>query len=80
MNEIKHTLVAPEYLSEKDAAQMLCVSRITLQRERLAGRIEFYRVGGSRVVYDHAQLQAYLDQRRQAAYNPRQPKELSHAA
>lgn len=45
--------------TEPEAAKHLKVSRITLQRRRLAGEIAFYRIG-SRVVYSTAHLQDFL--------------------
>ena len=50
-----------DLLTESEAAQQLRVSRITLQRARLAGKISFVRIGGSRVFYTLQHIQDYLD-------------------
>lgn len=49
--------------TEKEAAKLLKVSRITLQRVRLGGGISFSRVGSSRVVYTQKNLTDYLTAR-----------------
>lgn len=57
-----------ENLSEVEAAQWLKVSRITLQRARLRGELDYYRVGGSRVIYSMQHLKDYLKKRERKAY------------
>lgn len=46
--------------NEREAAQRIGVSRITLLRARKRGEIGFYRVG-SRVIYSEAHIRAFLD-------------------
>lgn len=46
--------------TEIEAAKVLKVSRVTLQRVRLSGGISFSRVGSSRVVYTEKNLTDYL--------------------
>jgi hypothetical protein len=48
--------------TEPEAAKHLKVSRITLQRRRLAGEIAFFRIG-ARVVYSTAHLDDFLARR-----------------
>jgi excisionase family DNA binding protein len=45
---------------EREAAQRIGVSRITLLRARKRGEIGYYRVG-SRVIYSEAHIRAILD-------------------
>lgn len=60
-----------EIFTEAEAAQLLKVSRITLQRARLRGEIAFCRIGGCRVIYTRKHLEDYLAQQERVAYKPR---------
>lgn len=55
--------------TEQEAAGLLKVSRITLQRLRIRGEIAFSRIGGSRVIYTHQNLLDYIDARKRAAFH-----------
>ncbi len=46
--------------TEVEAAKLLRVSRITLQRTRLNGKIAFVRIGGSKVFYKQKHHDDYL--------------------
>ena len=56
----------PKLVSEKQAARLLGVCRITLLRERQRGHLRHYRVG-TRVLYDPEMLLADLEQNKAAA-------------
>lgn len=58
--ETAYYLKIPEkLLSEKEAAEFLGISKITLQRKRKVGEIDFYQIG-SRILYHPDHLAAYL--------------------
>lgn len=57
-----------EIFTEPEAAKLLKVARITLQRARLRGEIAFSRIGGCRVVYTRKHLFDYVESRERAAY------------
>lgn len=59
----------PQNFTEEEAANWLKISRITLQRLRKAGKVAFYRVGGSRIIYSLKHLEDYLETRERLAYN-----------
>lgn len=63
---ISHTEYGEKYLSERQTARELGISRITLFRLRRAGRIASYKIG-SRVVYSRAQIQRFLAECEQPA-------------
>jgi len=56
---MKVTQGHPNLFSEKQAAAHLGVARITLLRNREAGRIRFFRIG-TRVLYSDQQLADFL--------------------
>jgi excisionase family DNA binding protein len=67
MNE-KQALPDRELLTEKEAAEYLRISRITLWRERQKGNISFRRAG-SKLLYDRDEdLNAYLNRSKRAAF------------
>lgn len=70
MNQVSilTTSQQPAVFTEAEAARLLKVSRITLQRIRLRGEIAFSRVGGTRVIYTSRHLEEYLADREQAAF------------
>lgn len=57
MNTIQYPFV--ETLSEQNAAKIIGVSRLTLQRARKRGNISYYRVG-TRVLYAAQHIADYL--------------------
>lgn len=68
----QHTETNPTKLftyTEKEAAGLLKVSRITLQRLRIRGQIAFSRIGGTRVLYTHQDLLDYIALRKRAAFH-----------
>lgn len=52
--------------TNKEAAEFLRISEVTLWRERSAGNITYRRLGG-RVVYTEADLVEFLERNKQAA-------------
>lgn len=55
-------------LTTKRAAELLCVSKAFLERDRWAGaKIPFVRVGSRSVRYREADIKAYISMRRQPA-------------
>ena len=49
------------YLSDKEAAEYLQVSTMTLWRVRREGKLCCYRVGGKRIFYKKSELDAYRE-------------------
>jgi len=55
-------------LTTKEAAQLLCVSKAFLERDRWAGaKIPFVRVGNRAVRYRLSDLEAYVESRRKVS-------------
>ena len=57
-----------QIFTEAEAAKLLKISRVTLQRIRLRGEIAFARIGGTRVIYTNKHLEAYLHFRERAVF------------
>lgn len=55
--------------NNKEAAEFLRVSTVTLYRERTKGKLNFRRVGAGKLVYTREDLESYLEQQKRAAYN-----------
>ena|GEM_PF-4857994 len=62
------TTEVPELFTEIEAAKKLRISRFTLQRARLAGKIDFFRIGGAKVFYTENHLQKYLQSQQRQSY------------
>lgn len=58
-----------QVFTEPEAARLLRISRVTLQRIRLRGEISFSRIGGTRVIYTEKHLGDYLAARERAAFH-----------
>lgn len=56
----------PELATEKQLADFLSKSTLTLWRERKRGRLSFHRIGNE-IRYTHRDVQEYLDRGRVAA-------------
>jgi excisionase family DNA binding protein len=69
-NEVRDLRLDPnqEVYNNREAAQFLRVSRITLYRERKKGNIDFRRVGPGKVVFTRCDLETYLERQKRAAY------------
>ncbi len=56
-----------ELLTDREAAEYLRISQITLWRERKAGRIAFRRAS-SKLIYTRADLEDYLQRNKREAF------------
>jgi hypothetical protein len=61
-----------ETINEDDAAKLIGVSKITLQRARKRGDISCYRIG-ARVLYSPAHIQDYLSRVEKVAEETKRP-------
>lgn len=57
----------PEIFTDKEAANFLRISQVTLWRERKKGRISFHR-SASKIIYTRADLQNYLESTKRDAF------------
>lgn len=56
--------------TEIEAAKLLRVHRVTLQRARLAGKIAFVRIGSSKVFYKQIHIDNYINSQERKPYTP----------
>jgi len=64
LNDTEHN--SPRYLSTKQAAMYVGLSPCTLNRMRVTGEGPRYAKAGRRVVYDRADLDAWIDARKRS--------------
>jgi hypothetical protein len=66
LNEKNQTIAMREIYTDKEAANFLRVSQVTLWRERRKGKISFRRAA-SKIIYTRADLESYLDKNKREA-------------
>lgn len=60
-------IVKQELFTEQEASAYLRISKVSLWRERKAGRIAFHRISG-RIVYSSQQLNEFLERNKREAF------------
>ncbi len=60
INQSNETIRERELFTDKEAAEYLRISQVTLWRERKAGKISFRRAA-SKIIYTHDDLLDYLE-------------------
>lgn len=67
LNEKNQVIAEREIYTDKEAANFLRVSQVTLWRERKKGKISFRRAA-SKIIYTRADLESYLDKNKREAF------------
>ena len=67
MNEKQEAIERQKIYTDREAAEYLRISQVTLWRERKKGRISFRRAA-SKIIYTRADLESYLESTKRAAF------------
>ncbi len=67
MNEKQEAIERQKIYTDREAAEYLRISQVTLWRERKKGKISFHRAA-SKIIYTRADLDAYLDSTKRTAF------------
>lgn len=67
INQSNETIRERELFTDKEAAEFLRISQVTLWRERKAGKISFRRIA-SKIVYLKQDIEEYLERGKRQAF------------